>query len=186
MRTLKIIGTVILSAVTAMAQESKTVAAGDVLSVLQARKSLTSFDTALRLSGVNQTLRGAGPFTVIAPSDGAFTTLSKDDLRKLMTTPIAMHVLLEHYVVRGKFASNDSAGLSSARTLMGVVLRSESHNGELRINGAKIVDGDIRCANGVVQIVDYLDPGLVREALAMAGTGKSLAAQSQLPVNKTK
>jgi uncharacterized surface protein with fasciclin (FAS1) repeats len=169
MRTLKIFGTVALLTIMAMAQGRKTMGAADILSTVQAKKSLTSFDSALRLGGMTGTLRGKGPFTVIAPADGAFANLAKDDMQKLMTSPIAMNALLARYVVYGNIASNDAASLSSARTLMGATLRADGHNGDLRINGAKVVEGDIRCANGVVHIVDHFDPSLVREALALAG-----------------
>jgi uncharacterized surface protein with fasciclin (FAS1) repeats len=171
MRALKIVGIFALLAIMATAQGRKSIAAGDVVSILQTKKSLGLFGTAVRLGGMTETLRGVGPFTVIAPADGAFAGLPKDDMRKLMTSPVAMNALLAHYVVHGKIASNDAAGLSSARTLMGATLRAEGHNGNLRLNGARIVEGDIRCANGVVHIVDRFDPGLVREAVAMAGPG---------------
>jgi uncharacterized surface protein with fasciclin (FAS1) repeats len=174
MRTLKIVGTVALLTVMAMAQVRRTMSAADVLSTVQGKKSLGLFGTAVRLGGMTETLRGVGPFTVIAPADGAFAGLPKDDMRKLMTSPVAMNALLAHYIVHGKIASNDAAGLSSARTLMGATLRADDHNGNLRVNGARIVEGDIRCVNGVVHIVDRFDPGLVREAVAMAGPSHPL------------
>jgi uncharacterized surface protein with fasciclin (FAS1) repeats len=168
MKMLKIAGAVALFATMATAQGSKTAGPSDVLSTVQASKSLTSFGAALRIGGLVTTLRGQGPFTVIAPADGAFASLPKDEMQKLKASPAAMSFLLARYVVHGDIASSDTALLSSARTLMGVTLRADHHDGELRINGAKIVQGDIRCANGVIHVVDHFDPGLVRDALAIA------------------
>jgi transforming growth factor-beta-induced protein len=168
MRTLKIVGAVAMFVTLAMAQESKSPGPTDVLRTVQSHKSLTSFGVALRLGGLTATLRGEGPFTVIAPADGAFASLPKDEMQKLMTSPAAMSVLLAHYVVHGYVASNDATSLSSARTLMGATLRADSRNGDVRVNGAKIVEGDIRCTNGVIHVVDHFDAGLVREAVAIA------------------
>ena len=168
MKTLKIVGAVALLVTLAMAQGSKT-GPTDVLRTVEARKSLTSFGAALRLGGLTVILRGQGPFTVIAPADAAFAGLPKDEMQKLMTSPAAMSVLLAHYVVRGYVASNDAASLSSARTLMGATLRADSRNGDITVNGAKIVEADIRCTNGVIHVVDHFDPSLVREAVAIAG-----------------
>jgi uncharacterized surface protein with fasciclin (FAS1) repeats len=155
-----------------MAQGSKPAGTADVLHTVQGLKSIAMFDMALRSSGWTGELRGQGPFTVIAPRNDAFSSLPKDDMQKLLTSPAAMNLLLAHYIVRGSIASNNAAGLLSAKTLIGVKLRAESQRGELVINGAQIVEGDIHCTNGIIHVVNGLDPGLVREALAMVEAPK--------------
>ncbi|MGH9497194.1 MAG: fasciclin domain-containing protein [Candidatus Sulfotelmatobacter sp.] len=85
-----------------------------------------------------------------------------------------MNVLLAHYVVRCDIASNNGVGLSSAKTPIGVKLRSDRHNGELFVNGAKIVKGDLHCSNGVIHVVDRFDPSLVREALTIVTAARSV------------
>jgi len=181
MRMLKTIAAVALFATLAAAQHSKAAGPADVLSTVEAHKSLTMFRTSLISSGVASMLRSDGPFTVIAPTDQAFANVPKDEMQKLLTHPAAMNFLLARYVVRGNIASRDAAGFSSAKTLMGVNLRSENPNGELTVNGAKIVEGDIRCANGVVHVVNSIDFSLVREAIAIASPAPTLTTKSQTP-----
>ena len=168
MRMLKTIAAIALFAVLAAAQQSKAAGPADVLSTVEAHRSLAMFRASLVSSGVASMLRSKGPFTVIAPSDQAFANLPKDEMHQLMTHPAAMNLLLTRYVVRGNIASTNASGFSSAKTLMGVNLRDDNHAGELRVNGAKIVEGDLLCSNGVVHVVNSIDFGLVREALAVA------------------
>ena len=147
-------------AVVAVAQESGRAAA-------EAQGSLNMFVTAVQSSGMAKMLRDEGPFTVFAPSDRAFFNLSKEDRERLETDHLAMHMLLSRYIVRGTVAG-DAASLSSARTLMGVKLRTDEHQGTLYVNGSTLARAEIACGKGTLRVVDRFDPELVREAVAAA------------------
>ena len=47
----------------------------DILDTIQSNGSYTKFLAALKAAGLAETLRGAGPFTVFAPSNEAFKKL---------------------------------------------------------------------------------------------------------------
>jgi len=40
------------------------------------------------------------------------------------------------------------------------------------VNGAKLNQADILCANGVIQVLDSFDPGLVHDAVATSKTNR--------------
>ncbi len=115
-------------------------------------------------------LREEGPLTVFALSNRAFANLPKEDRETLLTDRAAMHFLLAHYIVRGLISTGDS--LLSARTLVGVKLRTDIRSEGSYVNGAKLNQADILCANGVIQVLDSFDPGLVHDAVATSKTNR--------------
>jgi uncharacterized surface protein with fasciclin (FAS1) repeats len=170
MRNLRIVAIFTLLVSFAIAQEAMREAAPapNLLSTLQSDRSLAMFVTAAQSSGMAKMLREEGPLTVFALSNRAFANLPKEDRETLLTDRATMHLLLSHYIARGIIPAGDTAELSSARTLVGVKLRTDIRSEGNYVNGAKLGENDIRCANGVIHVLDSLDPGLVHEAVAMA------------------
>ncbi len=131
------------------------------------------FVVAMRLSGMAKMLRDEGPLTVFALSNRAFANIGKEDLEALVTNRAAMHLLLADYVVRGNLAENDTENLLSARTLLGVRLRIDIRSEGSYVNGAKLSQPSIVCANGMIHVLDAVHPGLVHRAIALSrGTGR--------------
>ena len=56
----------------------------DIIQTAQSAKSFTTLLTALRVTGLTKTLKGAGPFTVFAPTDDAFAQLPAGPLAALL------------------------------------------------------------------------------------------------------
>jgi len=81
-----------------------------------------------------------------------------------------MNFLMGHYIARGSIGTDDPADLLSAKTIVGVKLRTDIRNEGSYVNGAKVTGADIRCANGTIHVLDSFDPGLVHDAVAMART----------------
>jgi len=170
MRTLRIFPVFALVVVSAIAQDRprKLTSDGqDLLSIAQTDHSLGMFVAAVHSSGLAKVLREDGSLTVFAPSNQAFAGLHKDQLDSLLAHPSAMHLLLSRYIVRGTALPDDAARLSSARTLAGVKLRVDVRSEVAYVNGAKLSHEPVRCANGVIYILNTVDPGLVRQALAV-------------------
>jgi uncharacterized surface protein with fasciclin (FAS1) repeats len=140
----------------------------DLFSVLQSDDSLAMFATAVQSSGLVKMLRQEGPFTVFALSNHAFANLPKEDVEALLSNHAAMHVLLERYIAHGNIPQGDTADLLSARTLLGVKLHTGIRSEGSYVNGAKLDQGEISCANGVIYVLDRFDPALVRNAIAFA------------------
>ena len=108
-------------------------------------------------AGLNTTLSGAGPFTVFAPDDAAFSAagitaatvdaLSTDQLQKL---------LLYHTVASKVLAADVPAGpnakVSTANSPGDSVFVTRNVNG-VYVNGIKVVTADVAASNGVIHIL---------------------------------
>jgi uncharacterized surface protein with fasciclin (FAS1) repeats len=140
----------------------------DLLTVAEANHSLSMFVAAAQFSGLAKMLRNEGPLTVFALNNQAFANLPKDDLEALLTNRAAMHFLLAHYVTHGNIVKDDAASLLSARTIVGVKLRTDIRSEGSYVNGAKLSEGDIPCTNGMIHVLNSFDPGLVHDAVALA------------------
>ena len=176
MKSLRIGAVLMILAGLAFAQDAtkdvSSSAARDLLSVAQSDESLSMFVTATQSGGLAKMLREEGPFTVFALSNRAFTNLSKKDMEVLLSNRAAMHVLLARYVVRGNVSENNTAELESARTLLGVKLRTDVRSEGDYVNGAKLNQPGISCGNGMIFVLDRFDPALVHEAVALANRTK--------------
>jgi uncharacterized surface protein with fasciclin (FAS1) repeats len=159
MRNLKIVAIFMLLAVFGIAQDaiSQASPAPDLLSTLQADRSLAMFVNAVQSSGMAKILREEGPLTVFALSNRAFANLPKEDRETLLTDRAAMHLLMAHYIVRGIIPDNDTASLQSARTLAGVKLHIDIRSEGSYVNGAKLSPFDIQCTNGMIHVVRTRD-----------------------------
>jgi uncharacterized surface protein with fasciclin (FAS1) repeats len=142
---------------------------------------------ALTKSDLATTLKGAGPYTVFAPTNVAFTAFLK-------TTPYASikdvpkealtQILLNH-VVTGAVKSSDlstgyiktlaKGGASTTNTLSMYVNTSSG----VKLNGiSKVVTADIMATNGVIHVVDAVIglPTIVDHAVANPNFSTLVAA----------
>ena len=128
----------------------------DIVDTAVAAGSFKTLVAAVTAAGLVDTLKGAGPFTVFAPSDDAFAKLpagtvedlvkpeNKDKLTKILT----LHVL------SGKVLAADVAGKkASPASVAGETLDVDGTNG-VTVNGAKVTTADIACDNGVIHVID--------------------------------
>lgn len=123
---------------------------------------------AVKAGGLVETLQGAGPFTVFAPTNDAFGKLPAGTVESLLK-PEAKGTLvkiLTYHVVAGNFdaaavvkaieAGNGSAKLT---TVSGGVLTASLKDGKVILtdevgSSATVVAADIKSGNGVVHVID--------------------------------
>ena len=74
----------------------------------------------------------------------------------------------------GEWPENDAEKLSSARTLTGVKLRADLRSEGSYVNGSPFRGSGIACANGVIYVLERFDPGLVHDAIALAGANRKV------------
>lgn len=123
----------------------------DILSTLKEDGSFTTLLSALKKSGLEERLTEAGPITLFAPNDKAFTRISienlESDLEKLKST-------LSYHIVEEKI---DRAGIEeteSIYTLSGKSLTVQLDVGQYKIDNAFLVTTDISCSNGAIHVID--------------------------------
>ncbi len=118
--------------------------------------SFKTLVAAVSAAGLVETLKGAGPFTVLAPSDTAFAKLPAGTVEGLVR-PEAKGTLtgiLTYHVISGKHLAADVMKMTSATTVNGQLVEVKIADGKVHINGATVVSADIVCDNGVIHVID--------------------------------
>lgn len=109
-------------------------------------------------AGLVDTLRGAGPFTVFAPTDAAFAKLPVDTLHAVQDDPKLLATILTYHVVPGALKLADLKP-GKLTTVAGIDLDVTREGDTVLINGSPIVAGDVMATNGVVHVLgDVLLP----------------------------
>lgn len=105
-------------------------------------------------AGLVDTLKGAGPFTVFAPTDEAFAKVSKKDMDALAKDKKKLEALLKGHVVGSKMMAADVAKAKDATMLNGKKFAIAVKGSDVTINKVKISKTDIEASNGVIHVVD--------------------------------
>ncbi|WP_396214537.1 fasciclin domain-containing protein [Gemmatimonas sp.] len=117
---------------------------------------LSTLVSALQAAELTTTLSGAGPFTVFAPVNPAFSALPADVLTRLLETgnrAILTKVLTFH-VVPGRITASQLQNGQTLTTVEGTTLPVTVANGVVTVGGARVTTADINASNGVVHLID--------------------------------
>lgn len=129
--------------------------------------NFTTLLAALDKAGMTDTLKGAGPFTVFAPTDEAFAKLPKGEVDKLLKNKKKLTEVLNGHVVAGAVNAAAVAGMPTATTLAGFDVTIDATSG-VKINDATVISADIMATNGVIHVVDTVlmppKPGAKKKA----------------------
>ena len=107
----------------------------------------------LEAAGLIETLNGAGPFTVFAPSEAAFDELSKEVFAEIAKDKERLGNILKYHVLEGAYKAADIATISRATTLEGDDLEFHRDDG-LHVDEAAVIGTDLLADNGVVHTID--------------------------------
>lgn len=126
----------------------------DIVDLAAEAGSFTTLLTAVEAAGLKDTLKGAGPFTVFAPTDEAFAKVPKADLDKLLKDKKKLEAVLKYHVVSGAVKAADVSGMPTAATLAGSDITIDASSG-VKLNGtATVVTADLAATNGVIHVID--------------------------------
>ena len=129
--------------------------AGDIVQVATAAGSFKTLLKAATAAGLVDTLKGAGPFTVFAPTDAAFAALPAGTLDALLKDPAKLKDILLYHVVSGKVTADQVVKLTSAPTVQGKAIKIAVKDGTVYLNDTvKVVTTDIPTSNGVIHVID--------------------------------
>jgi uncharacterized surface protein with fasciclin (FAS1) repeats len=128
----------------------------DVVDTAVAAGSFKTLAKALEVADLVGTLKGAGPFTVFAPTDEAFAKLPAGTLDSLLKPENRekLRRILTYHVVAGAVTAADAAKLRSARAVSGDTIRIAVHDGAVQVDKAHVVKADIAASNGVIHAID--------------------------------
>lgn len=128
----------------------------DIVDTAVAAGSFNTLVAAVQAAGLEETLRGEGPFTVFAPTDDAFAALPDGTVESLLLPENKDQLvsILTYHVVPGKTKSADLAGQTiSVATVNGADVNIDGTDG-VTVNGANVVTADIWTSNGVIHVID--------------------------------
>ena len=126
----------------------------DIVQVASQDKRFSTLVKAVQEAGLVDTLKGKGPFTVLAPTDEAFGKLPKGTIDDLLSDVPALKRILLYHVIEGKAMSSDVAKMRSARTVQGSEVRISAEGGKVMINDSQVIEPDIETSNGVIHVID--------------------------------
>ena len=171
------------SAVVAPAQAAKkTVKAAkpkalkDIVDTAAAAGSFKTLAAALTAADLVSTLKGAGPFTVFAPTDAAFAKIPKADLDALLADKKKLVQVLTYHVVAGAVPASTVLTLDgkSAKTVNGAEVKIGVSGGKVTLNGnVNVTAVDVKASNGIIHVIDSV---LLPPAAAAAAPAAPAAA----------
>jgi uncharacterized surface protein with fasciclin (FAS1) repeats len=127
--------------------------AKDIVDTAVAAGNFKTLAKALAAAGLVETLKGAGPFTVFAPTDEAFAKLPAGTLEALLADKAKLTAVLTYHVVPGKVMAADVVKLKDAKTVQGQSIKIDTTSG-VKVDNAKVIKTDIACSNGVIHVID--------------------------------
>ncbi len=130
----------------------------DIVDTAVAAEKFKTLVAAVKAAGLVETLKGEGPFTVLAPTDEAFAKLPEGTVESLLKpeNKEKLVAILKYHVIPAKAMAADVVKLDgqSVKTVEGKSAKIEVKDGTVMINGAKVVKTDIECSNGVIHVID--------------------------------
>lgn len=131
-------------------------------------KDHTTLVAAVKAAGLADTLSGAGPFTVFAPTNAAFAKLppgtvemllkpeNKEKLVKILTCHVVGANAMSPAIAK---MIADDKGTHPVKTLGGCVLQAKMTDGKITLtdeNGsvATVTIADVKQSNGVIHVID--------------------------------
>jgi len=121
-----------------------------------ATPDLSTLVTALKAGGLVDTLSGAGPFTVFAPTNEAFAKIDSNVLKRLLApeNKDTLVKVLTYHVVSGAVLSKDLTNNEKIKTVEGEDVTAHVTTAGVKINDATVKTADVVASNGVVHIIE--------------------------------
>jgi len=131
-------------------------------------KDHTTLVAAVKAAGLVETLEGAGPFTVFAPTNEAFAKLPPGTVETLLKpeNKDKLKSILTYHVVPGRLSAKDlmdaakkAGGQAKLKTVEGDELTISAKGSTLMIwdskgNMSKVTIQNVFQSNGVIQVID--------------------------------
>jgi uncharacterized surface protein with fasciclin (FAS1) repeats len=144
-------------------------AGDDIVDTAVAAGDFETLVAAVQAAGLEETLRGDGPYTVFAPSDSAFQALPDGTVDTLLADPQGdLTDILTYHVVEGAVLAEDVVGLDGQEvtTVNGATFTVDAgDDGSVTLRDAAgndigVTQTDIETSNGVIHVIDtVLTPG---------------------------
>lgn len=131
--------------------------AKSIAELVETTPRLTVFNRVLEASGMKDSLREGGPYTIFLPVNEAFYKMPYKERRTLWNSANRSKIrrILNNHIVDRKFTAEEMAERSNIPGRL-EDLPVDTTGELLRIKGAHIIQADVRATNGIVHVVDRL------------------------------
>jgi uncharacterized surface protein with fasciclin (FAS1) repeats len=120
----------------------------DVVDTAARSQNLSTLVRAIKAAGLAPILKGAGPFTLFAPTNAAFAKLPKGTLDNLLKDKAQLTAILSYHVVRAKVPESDMN--RPLPTMQGQTVSLIKNGSVVRINNIAVIKSQKLASNGVI------------------------------------
>ena len=114
---------------------------------------LSTLNGLVQKSGLGETLKATGPYTVFAPTNEAFKAVPAKTMDELGKDPARLKAVLSYHVLPSKMVSAD-VKTANAKTAQGANVALSKAGEFVTVEDAMVQTADIMATNGVVHTVD--------------------------------
>ncbi|MFI5128766.1 MAG: fasciclin domain-containing protein [Chitinophagales bacterium] len=130
-----------------------------ILQIANADRNLSHLTKSLKVSELSDSLNGAGPFTILAPVNPAFGRMNSFTFEDLLKQGNSSNLvkILSYHILKGKKLLKDFIDGEKLKTINGQEVTVSVRQGEVRINGARVLSRDLQGSNGVIHSIDAVN-----------------------------
>uniref|UniRef100_A0A8C2H4C1 Periostin, osteoblast specific factor a n=1 Tax=Cyprinus carpio TaxID=7962 RepID=A0A8C2H4C1_CYPCA len=113
------------------------------------------FLSLMESAGLTDLLKQEGSYTLFAPIDAAFDTLTEEDITLLKSDINTLRAILLYHFSNGVFINGGLEGgvTNLLKTIQGNNLQVLSVNNSIHVNSVEVPDFDLMASNGVIHVV---------------------------------
>lgn len=141
----------IVLALTGCATSKTPVSTADTIA---GNPQLSTLNGLIVKAGLVDTLKGAGPFTVFAPSNEAFSKVPAKTLADIGADPARLKAVLTYHVIPAKVMAADVKSNSNVKTVNGANVGVSKAGEFVTVEDGMVERADLNATNGVVHIID--------------------------------
>ncbi|QIX63188.1 fasciclin domain-containing protein [Hymenobacter lutimineralis] len=130
----------------------------DIVANAANSKDHTTLVAAVQAAGLAETLKGAGPYTVFAPSNAAFNNLPNGAVAGLMRpeSKEKLQGVLKYHVIPSRIMAADLRDGQQLTTVNGEKVKVSVKDGKVMINNATVTIPDVVSSNGITHVIDQV------------------------------
>jgi len=132
----------------------------NLLDVASSQPDLSTFVELIKSAGLEDRLKGAGPYTVFAPTNAAFAKMPAADFANLKKPENKAKLVerLEYHIAKGNFTAKDLPSKVRFPSIMGDSLEIQAAGTTLKVGNDEAMSGiiktDIHAGNGTIHVID--------------------------------
>ncbi|MDH4374819.1 MAG: fasciclin domain-containing protein [Ramlibacter sp.] len=144
------VATALSALATVCAAQTSAVSVADALA---RDPQLSTLNSLVTKAGLTDTLKGAGPFTVFAPTNDAFKAVPQKTLDEVAANPALLKSVLTYHVLAAKVSAADVKN-GNVKTVQGANVAVSKAGEFVTVEDAMVQKADIAATNGVIHTVD--------------------------------